>query len=220
MKKKSAILFPLIFLIFTSCLNYQQITTIKTDSSGEMFIHYWLQWEDKQDSVWLKKLQIFNEDSIRTEFSSDQNTIDRIDTFINFKDSTIHAQIEFEFQNFDSLKYTKAFEGANFSLVEAEDETKIFSQFILPFPTGFGLKSEDFRISLTYYLPGEILEHNAHQISRNKLTWDYTLSDIGTGQKITAKFRPFRLKETPDWVYYSTLFVLIVVIFYLFKKRK
>ncbi|MDZ7766744.1 MAG: hypothetical protein U5K00_20375 [Melioribacteraceae bacterium] len=220
MSKRLVILLSLIFLLFTSCLNYNQVTTIKTDSSGEMFIHYWMQWEDKQDSVWLKRLHIFNEDSIRTEFSSNQNNIERIETFLNYKDSTIHAQIEFEFQNFDSLKYTKAFEGANFTLVDGPEETKVFSQFISPFATGFGVKSDKFKISLTYYLPGEILEHNAHKKSRNKLTWDYTLSDIGTGQKITAKFRPFRLKETPEWVYYSTLFVLIVVIFYLFKDVK
>ena len=207
-------------VLFSSCLNYRQVTTIKTDGTGEMFVHYWLQWEEKGDSVLLNRLHIFNEDSIRTEFSSPQNTIERIETFINYSDSTIHAQVEFEFQNFDSLKYTRAFKGANFSLVDGPDDTKIFSQFILPFATGFGLKSEDFLISLTYYLPGEILEHNAHTKTRNKLTWNYTLSDIGSGQKITAKFRPFRLKETPHWVYYSTLFVILVVIFFLFRKRK
>ncbi len=220
MKKKSLLSLPVILVFLTSCLNYTQVTTIKTDSSGEMFVHYWMHWEDKQDSVLLKKLHIFNEDSIKTEFTSKQNTIDRIETFINYSDSTIHAQIEFEFQNFDSLKYTRAFEGANFSLIDGPDDTKIFSQFIAPFPTGFGVRSDEFKISLTYYLPGEILEHNAHQKSRNKLTWNYTLSEIGTGQKITAKFRPFRLKETPLWVYYSTLFVILVVIFFLFKKRK
>ncbi len=220
MQKKIIFLLPLLALILSSCLNYTQITTIKTDGSGEMFVHYWMKWEDKQDSVLLNKLYIFNADSIRNEFSSKHNSIERIDVFINFNDSTIHSQVELEFNDFDSLKYTRAFKGANFSLVDGPNETKIFSQFIAPFATGFGLKPDAFRISLVYYLPGDILDHNADAKSRNKLTWDYSLAEIGTGKIITATYRPFRLKETPHWVYYSTLTVILVVLFYLFRKRK
>ena len=220
MQKKVLLLIPLLILFLSSCLNYTQVTTIKTDGSGEMFIHYWMKWEDKRDSVLLNKLHIFNPDSIRVEFSSKHNSIDRINTFIDYSDSTIHSQIELEFNNFDSLKYTRAFEGANFSLVDGPGETKIFSQFIAPFATGFGLSEDDFKFSLTYYLPGEILTHNADSKSRNKLTWDYSMSEIGVGKKITATYRPFRLKETPHWVYYSTLTVILVVLFYLFRKRK
>lgn len=220
MQKKFFLLIPLLALILTSCLNYTQITTIKTDGSGEMFVHYWMKWEDKRDSVLLNKLHIFNEDSIRSEFSSKHNTIERVETFVNYSDSTIHSQVELEFNNFDSLKYTKAFKGANFSLLEGANDTKIFSQFIAPFPTGFGLKSDQFVISLVYYLPGEILDHNAKYKSRNKLTWEYSLAEIGSGKTITATYRPFRLKETPPWVYYSALTVILIVLVYLFRKRK
>jgi len=156
MQKKVLFIFPLFMLLLSSCLNYTQITTIKTDGSGEMFVHYWMKWEDKRDSVLLNKLHIFNEDSIYSEFSSNHNTIERTETFVNYSDSTIHAQVELEFNNFDSLKFTKAFKGANFTLHDGPNETKIFSQFIAPFPTGFGLKSEQFVITLVYYLPGEI----------------------------------------------------------------
>ena len=81
MRKKIFLVIPLLALYLTSCLNYTQITTIKTDGSGEMFIHYWMKWEDKRDSVLLNKLHIFNEDSIKSEFSSQHNSIDRIETF-------------------------------------------------------------------------------------------------------------------------------------------
>lgn len=220
MQKKLVFVLPILVLLLTSCLNYTQITTIKTDGSGEMFVHYWMKWEDKKDSVLLNKLHIFNADSIRNEFSSLHNTIERINTFINYSDSTIHAQVELEYNNFDSLKFTRAFKGANFSLVDGPNETKIFSQYLLPFATGFGLKPDDFKISLIYYLPGEILSHNAKSKSRNKLTWDYSLSEIGSGEKISATYRPFRLKETPQWVYFSSLFVILIVLYYLFRKRK
>lgn len=144
----------------------------------------------------------------------------KINTFINYADSTIHAQVELEYNNFDSLKFTRAFKGANFSLVDGPNETKIFSQYLLPFATGFGLKPDDFKISLIYYLPGEILSHNAKSKSRNKLTWDYSLSEIRSGEKISATYRPFRLKETPQWVYFSSLLVILIVLYYLFRKRK
>jgi len=220
MKIKTIFLLIIISFFLSSCLNYKQITTIKTDGSGEMFIHYWLKWEDKRDSVLLNKLHIFNKDSINSEFTSNHILLKRIETFINYKDSTIHAQVQFEFNNFDSLKFTKAFKGANFDLIDGPGGTKIFSQFIPPFATGFGFKGDDSMISLVYYLPGDILDHNADSKSRNKLTWEYSLSEIGTGKKITASFRPFRLKETPNWVYFSTLTVILIVLFYLFKKRK
>lgn len=220
MQKKVILVFPIVLLVLTSCLNYTQITTIKTDGSGEMFVHYWMQWEDKRDSVLLNKLHIFNQDSIYSEFSSKHNTIERVETFVNYSDSTIHSQVELEFNNFDSLKYTNAFEGANFTLLDGPNDTKIFSQFIAPFPTGFGLKSDEFIITLVYYLPGEILNHNANSKSRNKLTWAYSLADIGTGKTISATYRPFRLKETPPWVYLTTLLVILVVLVYLFRKRK
>lgn len=220
MRKKVILAIPFLILILTSCLNYTQITTIKTDGSGEMFVHYWMKWEDKRDSVLLNKLQIFNEDSIYSEFSSKHNTIERVETFLNYSDSTIHSQVELDFNNFDSLKYTKAFKGANFSLLDGPNDTKIFSQFIAPFPTGFGLKSDQFVITLIYYLPGEILSHNANSKSRNKLTWEYSLANIGSGKTITATYRPFRLKETPLWVYLSTLTVILIVLVYLFRKRK
>jgi len=220
MRKKVILVIPFLLVFLSSCLNYTQITTIKTDGSGEMFVHYWMKWEDKRDSVLLNKLHIFNEDSIYSEFSSKHNSIDRVETFVNFSDSTIHSQVELEFNSFDSLKYTKAFKGANFTLLDGPNDTKIFSQFIAPFPTGFGQKSDEFVIRLVYYLPGEILSHNANSKSRNKLTWEYSLADIGSGKTITATYRPFKLKETPLWVYLTTLTVLIVVLVYLFRKRK
>ncbi len=220
MQKKIIFLLMFLSIFLPSCLNYKQITTIKTDGSGEMFIHYWLKWEDKRDSVLLNKLHIFNTDSIGSEFSSTHIILKRIETFVNYSDSTIHAQVQFEFNDFDSLKFTKAFKGANFNLLDGPGGTKIFSQFIPPFATGFGLKGDEFKISLVYYLPGEILDHNAKSKSRNKLTWEYSLLEIGTGEKITATYRPFRLKETPSWVYYSTLTVILIVLFYLLRKRK
>ena len=67
-----------LFLFFiTSCLNYEQITTIKTDSSGEMFIHYYTNLNNWHDTLILSNLGLFNGDSLRKQFTSDYAVIER-----------------------------------------------------------------------------------------------------------------------------------------------
>jgi hypothetical protein len=201
-------------------LNYYQETTLKTDGSGEMFVHYWMKMVTTQDSMIVNQFGIFNKDSIRKEFTSRFNKIENIEVYGDGKDSTIHAKIEFTFQNIDSLNDAKAFREANFSLKDGATGQNIFSQFISPTATGFGFDASLFTITYVYYLPGEIITHNAQEKSSNKLTWQYKLSEIGMGKTMTATFRPFKLKETPDWIYVLALIVLAVVIVFLFRKNK
>jgi len=214
-------LFALSFflLFFNSCLDYTQITTIKTDGSGNMFIHYWMRWTSNRDSLLVEQLGIFNKDSVYKEFSSHYSTIKNVEVYRNYSDSTIHAKAEFVFNSLDSLNTTRAFKNSALSIKDGPKNTKIFSQFIPPIATGFGMENKAFSITYVYYLPGEILSHNATDISKNKLTWKYSLEEIGSGKMITATYRQFKLKETPIWIYFSALFVLTVCIIFLFSKR-
>ncbi|MBU0559656.1 MAG: hypothetical protein KJ799_04830 [Bacteroidetes bacterium] len=219
MKKVHSLLLFLFAIIITGCLSYNQITTIRTDGSGEMFVHYWMNFSDLQDSLLINKLGIFNTDSIRAEFSSPHTFIKNVESYKDFRDSTIHAKVEFDFTHIDSLNKTKAFNGAEYSLKTDANGYQTFSQFIQPFATGFGFNRDSLKIQYTYYLPGKIMSHNASSISNNKLIWEYTLKNIGTGKLISATYRPFKLKETPKWIYYIASLVLVIVVFYLFKKR-
>lgn len=216
MKKISALL---LLLSLAGCLNYNQVTTIKTDGSGSMFIHYWMKWTTSRDSLIVEQLGLFNRDSVYNEFISEFSSIKNVEVYRDFSDSTIHGKVDFEFNSLDSLNQLPAFKDSKLSIKDGENNTKIFSQFIAPIATGFGMKTKNFSLSYIYYLPGEILSHNATEISRNKLTWQYYLDEIGTGKYITATYRPFKLKETPSWIYYSALFVLVIVIIYVFSKR-
>ena len=209
----------LLLIFLSGCLNYTQVTTIKTDGSGNMFIHYWMKWGSTRDSLIVEQLGIFQKDSIFKEFSSEFNRITNVEVYRDFGDSTIHAKVEFDFNSLDSLNMTPAFRESQLTVKDGEKNTKIFSQFIPPVATGFGFESKDFALTFIYYLPGEILSHNATEISRNKVTWQYTLAEIGTGKYITATYRPFKLKETPVWIYYCALFVFVIVVVYLFSKR-
>jgi len=220
--KNLKIIFTIAFLslFLSGCLNYEQITTLNIDGSGEMFVHYWLKVTTAQDSVIMAKVGIFSVDSIRREYSSKHLNIKNIEVYSDLNDSTMHAKIELTFPKFDSLNTASAFKDVNFTLKKNDKKTMIFSQFIPPLATGFGVNGQLFNISYVYYIPGEILFHNAMDKSNNRLTWNYTLDQIGTGKTITATFRPFKLKETPAFIYYATLLVLVVVIFYLLKKKK
>jgi hypothetical protein len=210
---------PIVSLFMSGCLNYYQETTLKIDGSGEMFVHYWMKVVTTQDSMIANQFSIFNPDSIRKEFTSDYDKIENVEVYNDGKDSTIHAKIELSFQNIDSLNKTKAFREANFSLKDGAAGQKIFSQFIAPTATGFGFDASLFTITYIYYLPGEIITHNAMDKSSNKLIWQYKLSEIGMGKTLTATFRPFKLKETPAWIYILAFIVLSVVIVFLFRKK-
>lgn len=185
-------------LLLSSCLNYHQVTTIKTDSTGKMFIHYWMDGRTGIDSLLLIKFDLFNEDSLNSKFRAPFTEINFIKIFHDFKDSTLHAQLEFKFSNFDSLNYLPFFINSELSNKDTDDNEKTFSQFIQPITMGYDSTTKPLAVKYIYYLPGEIVEHNANSISRNKLTWEFSLDRIGNGKIITARYIPFKLKETPS----------------------
>lgn len=218
-RKIFALLLLIATLLINGCLNYSQITTIKKDGSGNMFIHYWMKWSSPKDSSIVEQLGIFSRDSVMKEFSSQYSYIRKVEVYKDFNDSTIHSQVSLDFNSLDSLNLTPAFRKSELSVKDGAKNTKIFSQFVPPIATGFGFDSKNFSITYVYYLPGETLSHNATEIDRNKLTWKYSLDDIGTGKYITATYRPFKLKETPTWIFLCALAVFLVVIVFLFSKR-
>jgi hypothetical protein len=185
-----------------------------------MYIHYYTNLNAWKDTSVLSNFELFNSELLKEKFSSPFTQVQRVDVYKVFSDSSIHTQIELSFQNFDSLKQTKIFKNAEFSIKDGPDDTKIFSQFILPFVTGFGFDLENYTISYIYYLPGNIISHNANDQSSNKLVWNFTLEEIRKGKTITASYRPFRLKETPAWIYFLALCVVAVVVIFLFKKKR
>jgi len=207
-------------ILFSACLNIVQETVLYTDGSGEMHIDYWMKLPDEDSRTVVEKIGIFNPDSIRSEFSSAQTKISAVEVFSDSTDSTTHAIIDFTFERIDSLNLTKAFADADFSFEEQTSGQIIFTHFIPPIATGFGINPADFHVTYTYTFSGTILFHNAQKYNDRTLTWDYSLDQIGGGKTIKVIFRPYKLKKTPDWIYMLTGAVLILVIFFLFRKKK
>lgn len=218
--KKIFIFAALTITFLTSCINYVQDVTIYPDGSGKLKLNYWMKYSDTLSVATLSKLAIFNPDSVKKEFSSKFVRLNNVQTYTDTTDSTIHAVVEISFNNVDSLNTVSAFAQSNFKLEDGAAGQKVFTQFIPPITTGFGINSDQFRVTYNYDIRGEIITHNATSQAGNKLTWSYSLSEIGRGKTISVTFKPYKLKETPKWIYYLAGLVLLIVVFYLLKKKK
>jgi hypothetical protein len=210
----------LIIIFFNSCLNYYQEVRLYPDGSGKMHIDYWMKFVNEESEKVAENLSIFNSDSIKSEFQSRYTKIEDIVVYRDSADSTTHALIDFSFNHIDSLNKTKVFSESRFSFKEKTGGQVDFSQFIPPIATGFGMDASSLSVTYNYIISGEIISHNANQTSGKTLTWHYKLSEIGSGKTIAVTFRPYKLKETPTWIYYLSGAVLLLVLFFLLKKRK
>ena len=206
--------------IFNSCLNYYQEVTLYPDGSGKMRIDYWMKFINEESEKVVDNLGIFNPDSIRSGFQSAYSKVENVNVYRDTTDFSTHAVIDISFNHIDSLNKTKVFTEYNFSFQEKTQGQIVFSQFIPPIATGFGIDASTFNVTYQYTFSGEILSHNAHQISGKTLTWRYSLSEIGGGKTISVTFQPYKLKETPTWIYILSGAVLLLVLFFLLKKRK
>jgi len=207
-------------LVFTGCLNYYQEVKLAIDGSGSMHIDYWMLLPDEESASVVSKIGIFTPDSIKKEFSSKYSIVEDVVVYQDTTDSTTHALLDLTFTHIDSLNKTKAFSDVQFSFREGAAGHIVFSQFIPPIATGFGIDGSAYYVRYQYIFAGDIITHNAHTSSGRTLTWQYALSEIGGGKTISVTFRPFKLKETPIWIFMLSGFVLLLVIFFLFRKKK
>lgn len=217
-----ALTFTLFLTLFmlSGCLNYYQEVTLYPDGSGKMRIDYWMKFINEESEKVVDNLGIFNPDSIMSGFQSAYSQVENVNVYRDTTDSSTHAVIDITFNHIDSLNKTKVFSEYNFSFVEKTGGQVVFSQFIPPIATGFGIDASTFSVSYKYTIPGEILSHNANEVSGKSLTWQYKLSEIGGGKTISVTFQPYKLKETPLWIYLLSGAVLLLVLFFLLKKRK
>ncbi|NWF50493.1 MAG: hypothetical protein HXY49_08115 [Ignavibacteriaceae bacterium] len=207
-------------ILFSGCINFNQEVHIYPDGSGKMFIHYWMAVPDSQNVEIFNTLGIFNPDSIRKEFESVYTKIEDVEVYYDSSDSTTHAKLKFSFSSIDSLNLVEAFKDSRFRFEDGAPGQKIFSQFIPPIATGFGIDGKKFRVTYRYTFSGEVITHNATEEDGKALVWSYNLSEIGSGKTISVTIKPYKLKETPVWIYVISGIVLLIVIIFLFRKKK
>jgi hypothetical protein len=207
-------------LFLSGCINYNQEVHLYPDGSGKMKINYWMQIPPGSDSTIINTIGIFNKELINKEFSSEHAVIENIEVYIDSSDSTIHSIVNLNFSRIDSLSKMKVFENNKFSLIDGAAGQKIFTQYIPPIATGFGIDGSAFTVTYIYKFYGDIITHNAPIIDKQTLKWNYTLAEIGSGKTISVTFKPYKIKETPYWIYALSGLVLLIVIIFLFRKKK
>lgn len=193
---------------------------IYPDGSGKLKINYWMEYNVSENIPVIESIGIFNADSIKKEFTSDFTTVTFVEAKTDTSDSTIHAIIHLDFTHVDSLSKLKVFSQYEFSLKDGATGQKVYTQFIPPITTGFGIDGSRYTITYNIDFRGEVITHNATNKFGNILSWSYTLPEIGRGKTISVTFKPFKLKETPYWIYILTGIVLLVVTIFLLKKKK
>jgi hypothetical protein len=202
------------------CINFEQKTYLYPDGTGKMEIHYWMKALDSASLNSISSLNIFNSDTIKQEFNfTFLNNLD-VNCYVDSNDTTINTKIMFEFSSIDSLNIIRTFSQNHFSLTDGAAGQKVFSQYIPPITSGFGIDSQNFIIRYIYNFHGDIISHNATSTDERNLIWEYNYAEIGRGKTISVTFKPFKIKETPEWIYILAAIVLTVVIFYLFRKKR
>lgn len=193
---------------------------IYPDGSGTLKINYWMDFQASESIPVIESIGIFNPDSIRKEFTSDFTSVTFIEAKTDTTDSTLHAIIHLDFTHVDSLSKLKVFSQYDFSLKDGASGQKIYTQFIPPITTGFGIDGNKYSITYNIDFRGDIVTHNATNQYGKILSWSYTLPEVGRGKTISVTFKPFKLKETPYWIYILTGIVLLIVIIFLVRKKK
>ena len=185
-----------------------------------MIVKYWMKLPEGDTADFIQNNGIFNRDSIKSEYSSPFTKVENIKVYTDTTDTTLHALIEFSFSSIDSLNKLKHFAQSSFSFVDGASGQKVFTQFVAPLAVGFGSDTSALTLTYKYTFPGEIITHNAQTVEGKTLTWKYKQMEVGQGKTISVTFRPYKLKETPVWIYSLCGAVLLLVVFFLFKKKK
>jgi hypothetical protein len=207
-------------LLLNGCLNYEQITTVKADKSGKMFIHYWTKITLPTDSTILRKVALFDTSAIRKKISKNFIRVENVEAYTDNEDSTVHIKIEFFFSNLDSLNKLEIFKSSNIHITDAPGGLKKFTQTVTPVIYGLGIDTENYTLKYVYYLPGKIYSSNANDVTLNRLTWQFKMSEVKNGLTLSATYKPFKLAETPPWIYWLAGIVLLIVLIFLFKKKE
>lgn len=210
----------LIGFIINGCINYEQKAYLYPDGTGKMEIHYWTKAADSASLASLSSLNIFNQDTVKTEFDYPFLKELKVKCYVDSSDSTVHTKINFDFTSIDSLNQIRTFSQYQFSLTDGAAGQKVFSQFIPPITSGFGMDSQNYKIKYVYTFHGDVVFHNATAGNKRDLIWEYSYADVGRGKTISVTFKPYKIKETPIWIYVLAGLVFAVVVFYLFRKKR
>jgi hypothetical protein len=220
MKRFFTIFFFPGLLLFSSCINYEQTTWLKSDGSGNMEVHYWTDVKsfflDESKDNHLS----FEEERIRKNFSAEGIQVDEIKVWKTNSDSIAHSLIKLRFDDINKINRCEFFSNTKIEFIDGSAGQKVFNQSINGSPGGDRI-FDKYTISYIYHFPGEIITDNAAVKEGNKLTWSYRLSELGQGKNLTATIKITKFSSFSDIIIVLGILLIVVLwVILIIKKKK
>ena len=98
----------LVSIIFSSCVNIDQQTTINKDGSGSIALHYWTHTSNLSMGNELGGFS-FEEAQVRKKFTSLNSDVTEIKIDNDESDSSSHVRVKITFKDFNNLNEAEGF---------------------------------------------------------------------------------------------------------------
>lgn len=173
-------------MILSGCVNLEQKTSLKSDGSGTMKIHYW----SKSSNITGDELAGFGftEDKIKQNYSSSNTETENISIEKKDSDSTTHVNLDLKFKDINKLTDAKAFAKIKASWKEGKDGMEF--KYILNADTSnakqFGMES--YKLNYEFEFPSEVISTNG-KMDGNKVSWNKTVADLKEDVEMTATLK-------------------------------
>lgn len=192
MKNKFKLFFYLSVILFmamlylSGCVNYDQKTTLNSDGSGSMKIHYWSKMSNFSMGTTLGKFD-FDEAKAKDNYKSANIDVKSVEVKDKLDDSTKHVNIELSFKDINKLSDAKGFSEVRASWKEGKDGMEL--KYLLMKDTSAANQSSDYTVTYTFTLPDEIISTNATKKEEKTCTWEYKLPDLAKDVEMTANVK-------------------------------
>ena len=127
--------------------------------------------------------------------------------------------MEISFKDINKLSDAPGFQGAKISWKESTDGMELKYTLLEDTSASKTMGASDYKVTYTFDMPSEIVSTNATKKDGQKLTWNYTVADLGKDIEMTANVKKAKGK-TCGIFGMVTAFGLIGLAYYTKRKKK
>jgi len=211
-----AILF-LTSVYFIGCVNYDQNTTLNSDGSGSMKIHYWTKMSNVTGTT-LGKFD-FDEAKAKQNYTSPTTDVKSVKMEDKLDDSTKHVYVDLTFKDINKLSEIKGFSDIRASWKEGKDGMELKYTLLKDTSAANQMGASDYKVTYTFEMPDEIISTNAEKKEGKTCTWEYKVSDLGKDIDMNAVVKKAKGKTCGIFGFIS-VFGLIGLAYYTQRNKK
>lgn len=175
----------LVSIIFSSCVNIDQQTTINKDGSGSIALHYWTHTSNLSMGNELGGFS-FEEAQVRKKFTSLNSDVTEIKIDNDESDSSSHVRVKITFKDFNNLNEAEGFSKSK-SIWKKEKDKIIFNYTLMKDTVSSDkMASEEYKLIYGFSFPDQVLTTNGN-VEGNLVTWDKSLSDLNEDIVMSAE---------------------------------